>query len=319
MMNLNQLRVFYEAAKAGSFTGAAKNLFITQPAVTAQMKTLEDQCNLKLFKKKGRKLFLTDEGSTLYEYVRRIFDYEKEVEGVIEELRELKRGILRLGTSKAYARYIMPFLISGFREAYPHIKVYLDEGSSLDMAHSLLSLKNEVAVIAKVEDDPDITYLPFSQEELLLVLPPQHPLGKKRSATVEDLVSEPLIMKELGSGTRKKVNDLFEKRRLAPNVLMETSNTEFIKQLVQRGEGLSFLVRDSVAAEIREKKLATVPLAGERPLLDVSIAYLKDQLLSHPARAFVELLRTMAAKKSRDQGIRKVMAEYLAKWQQGNP
>jgi DNA-binding transcriptional LysR family regulator len=319
MMNLNQLRVFYEAAKAGSFTGAAKNLFITQPAVTAQMKTLEDQCNLKLFKKKGRKLFLTDEGSTLYDYVRRIFDYEKEVEVVIEELRELKRGILRLGTSKAYARYIMPFLISGFREAYPHIKVYLDEGSSLDMARSLQSLKNEVAVIARVEDDPDITYLPFSQEELLLVLPPQHPLGKKRSVAVEDLVSEPLIMKELGSGTRKKVNELFEKRRLAPNVLMETSNTEFIKQLVQRGEGLSFLVRDSVAAEIREKKLATVPLAAERPLLDVSIAYLKDQHLSHPARAFVDLLRTMSARKSRDQGIRKVMAEYLAKWQQGNP
>lgn len=318
MMNLNQLRVFYEAARAGSFTVAAKSLFITQPAVTAQMKSLEDQCNLKLFKKKGRRLYLTDEGSTLFEYVRKIFDYEKEVEGVIEELRELKRGILRLGTSKAYARYIMPFLISGFREAYPHIKVYLDEGSSLDMARSLLSLKNEVAVIAKVEDDPDITYLPFSQEELLLVLPPQHPLGKRKTITVEDLVREPIIMKELGSGTRKKVNDLFEKRRLAPNVLMETSNTEFIKQLVQRGEGLSFLVRDSVAAEIREKKLATVLLTGERPLLDVSIAYLKDQHLSHPAKAFVDLLRTMAAKKSEDQGIRKVMAEYLAKWQQGN-
>jgi DNA-binding transcriptional LysR family regulator len=318
MMNLNQLRVFYEAARCESFTMAAKNLFITQPAVTAQMKTLEDQCNLKLFKKKGRKLFLTDEGSTLYEYVRKLFDYEKEVEGVIEDMRELKRGILRLGTSKAYARYIMPFLISGFREAYPQIKVYLDEGSSLDMARSLLSLKNEVAVIAKVEEDPGITYLPFSQEELLLVLPPHHPLTKKKRITVEELVSEALIMKEVGSGTRKTVNDLFCKKRLVPNVLMETSNTEFIKQLVQRGEGLSFLVMDSVAAEIGDKKLATVPLDGERPHLDVSIAYLKDQHLSHPARAFVEILTKMATKKSRDQGIRKVMAEYLANWQYGN-
>lgn len=318
MMNLNQLRVFYEAARSGSFTSAAKNLFITQPAVTAQMKTFEDQCNLKLFRRKGRKLFLTDEGSTLYEYARRIFEYEKEVEDVIEEMRELKRGILRLGTSKAYARYIMPFLISGFREAYPHIKVYLDEGSSLDMARSLLSLKNEVAVIAKVEDHPDLAYLPFSQEELLLILPSHHPLAKKRSVTVEELANEPIIMKELGSGTRKQVNDLFSKNGLTPNVLMETSNTEFIKQLVQRGEGLSFLVLDSVAAEIRDKKLATVSLNGERPMLDVNIAYLKDQHLSHPARAFVEILTRMAARKSRDQGIRKVMAEYLATWQQGN-
>lgn len=319
MINLNQLRVFYEAARSGSFTGAAKSLFITQPAVTAQMKTFEDQCRLKLFKKKGRKLFLTDEGSTLYEYARKIFEYEKEVEGVIEELRALKRGILRLGTSKAYARYVMPFLISGFREAYPHIKVYLDEGSSLDMARSLLSLKNEVAVIAKVEEDPNLTYLPLSQEELLLILPVHHPLAGKRNVTPEELSGEPLIMKELGSGTRKQVNELFARKRLTPTVLMETGNTEFIKQLVQRGEGLSFLVLDSVAAEIRDKKLATVPVRGERPLLDVSIAYLKNQHLSHPAKAFVDILTKMAARKSRDQGIRKVMGEYLAKWQQGNP
>lgn len=317
-MNLNQLRVFYEAARSGSFTGAAKNLFVTQPAVTAQIRTFEEQCRLKLFKKKGRSLFLTDEGNTLYEYARKIFEYEKEVEGVIEEMRELKRGILRLGTTKAYARYIMPFLISGFRKAYPHIKVHLDEGSSLDMARSLLSLKNEVAVIAWVEDDPDLTYLPLSQEELLLILPVHHPLAGKKNVTPEELAGEPLIMKELGSGTRKQVNALFSKRRITPNVLMETGNTEFIKQLVQRGEGLSFLVLDSVAAEIRDKKLATVPLRGERPLLDVSIAYLKGQHLSHPARAFVDILTKMAARKSRDQGIRKVMGEYLAKWQQGN-
>jgi DNA-binding transcriptional LysR family regulator len=319
MMNLNQLRVFYEAARSGSFTIAAKNLFITQPAVTAQMKSFEDQCNLKLFKKKGRKLFLTDEGGTLYEYARKIFEYEKEVEHVIEEMRELKRGILRLGTSKAYARYIMPFLISGFREAYPHIKVYLDEGSSLDMARSLLSLKNEVAVIAKVEDDPDIAFLPFSQEELLLILPTQHPLAREKCVTAEELVNEPVIMKEAGSGTRKQVNELFGKRGLTPTVLMETSNTEFIKQLVQRGEGISFLVEEAVAAEIRDKRLATVPVAGENLFLDVSIAYLKDQHLSHPARAFVDILKNMGARKSQDHGIRKVMAEYLAKWQQGNP
>jgi DNA-binding transcriptional LysR family regulator len=295
MINLNQLRVFHEAARSGSFTGAAKKLFITQPAVTAQMKAFEEQCGLKLFKKKGRKLYLTDEGTALYEYVRRIFEYEKEVEDVIEELQELKRGILRLGTSKAYARYFMPFLISAFRETYPHIKVYLDEGSSLDIMHSLLNLKNEVAVIAKVEEDPAVTFLPFKQNRLLLIVAPDHRLAGNKSVSLEDLKDDPIIMKEAGSGTRKQVNNLFSEKGMIPNVLMETSNTEFIKQLVQRGEGISFLVEEAVAAEIRDKRLASAPLAGQSPFLDVSIAYLKDQHLSRPARAFVEMLKKMAS------------------------
>jgi len=317
VINLNQLRVFYEAARAGSFTIAARNLFITQPAVTAQVKTFENQCNLRFFKKKGRRLHLTDEGKSLYEYARKIFEFEKEVENVLEEMRKLKRGILRLGTSKAYARYFMPFLISRFREAYPSIKVYLDEGSSLDMVGSLLGLKNEVAVIARVEDNPAVTFIPLSQEELVLILAPGHRLSNKKSVPPQELLEEPMIMKEIGSGTRKQVNDLFSRRRLVPNVLMETSNTEFIKQLVQRGDGISFVVREAVAAELKDKKLVTVPLEGEKMSLDVSIAYLKHQYLSPPARAFVEMLKKMISKEPEDQGIRKILDEYLTKWQQG--
>ena len=315
MINLNQLRVFYEAARTGSFTSAAKKLCITQPAVTAQIRTFEDQCDLKLFKKKGRSLYLSEEGSTLYEYARRIFEYEREVEDVIEEMRKLKRGTLRLGTSKAYARYFMPFLISSFHEAFPLIRVHLDEGSSMDILRSLLDLKNEVAVIARVEEDPNITFLPFKRDQLVLILSPTHSLAKKKSLSVEELVHEPMIMKEIGSGTRKQVNELFSRKGLAPKVLMETSNTEFIKQLVQRGEGISFLVEEAVAVEIREKRLAAVPVAGENPFLDVSIAYLKGQHLSHPARAFVDMLEKMATQGPRAGGMQKVMAEYFAQWQ----
>ena len=216
MINLNQLRVFYEAARSGSFTSAARKLCITQPAVTAQIKTFEDQCNLKLFKKKGRSLYLSDEGSALYEYTRRIFEYEREVEDVIEEMRKLKRGILRLGTSKAYARYFMPFLISSFHEAFPHIKVYLDEGSSLDIIRSLVDLKNEVAVIAKVEEDPNVTFLPFKRDQLMLILAPTHSLAKRKSVSVEELVNDPMIMKEVGSGTRETGQRTVQQKRSHP-------------------------------------------------------------------------------------------------------
>jgi DNA-binding transcriptional LysR family regulator len=313
MLNFNQLRVFYHAAKNLNFTAAANELFITQPAVTFQMKAFEEFCNLKLFKKRARKLFLTDEGRVLFEYAEKIFKFEKEIENVIDEMKELKRGVLSLGTTKAYARYFMPLMLSTFHKNYPKIKIQLNEGSSLDMTHSLLDFKNEVAVIAKAGELPEVDFFPFSKEEMAVIVAPGHHFAKKKTITFKDLANEPFIMKEKGSGTRKLVEQLFSKN-CTPDILMETSNTEFIKQLVQRGEGVSILVREAVAAEIKEKKLAQVALKDRKMFLDVSIAYLKGQVLSPPARAFVDTLRNL---KSEDEdmhpmGIGLMMAKILA-------
>lgn len=314
MINLHHLRVFYMTAKHESCTAAAQRLCVTQPAITAQIRKLEDQCSLKLFKKRGRNIYLTDEGTALFHYARRIFECEREVENAIEEMRKLKRGVLRLGTTKTYARYFMPVLIKTFHDTYPQIKIHLDEGSSLDMIRSLGKLKNEVAVIARAAEDPAITFIPLSQEELVLILAPSHPLAKKDAVSVRELAGEPIIMKEVGSGTRRKVNRLFERYGCTLNILMETSNAEFIKQLVQQGEGFSFLVKEAVAAELQEKKLATVPLVEEDLYLDVSIAYLKNEHLSRPAQAFLNILFEMAQGKEPQRGLREIMTRLFENW-----
>ena len=313
MINFNQLRIFYHAARCQNYTRASRSLCISQPAVTAQMKLFEAYCDLKLFKKKGRRIYLTDEGRILYEYARKVFEYEKEIDMVIEDMKALKRGVLRLGTTKTYARYFMPVLISNFHKRYSNIKIHLDEGSSRDMSRSLLDFENEVAVIARVEEHPEISFIPFSQEELILIMAPGHPLARKTVILFEDLADEPIIMKESGSGTRKLVNDLFARHHRSPNVLMETSNAEFIKQLVHRGEGIAFLVREAVSLELRDGRLVTVPLEGRKIYLDVSIAYLRDQPLSPPARAFLDLLGTMAPGDMSPEGIGALMARMLSK------
>ena len=312
MLNFNQFRVFYYAAKNLNFTVAAGELFITQPAVTSQIKSFEEFCSLKLFKKRGRRIYLTDEGKSLYGYAAKIFKYEKEIENVIDDMRELKRGILSLGTTKAYARYFMPLMISTFHQSYPNIKIQLNEGSSLDMIHSLLNFKIEVAVIARTEDNPEVNFFPFSQEEMAVIVSTDHHLSRQKAITFKDLSAEPFIMKEKGSGTRKLVEELFEAEQCAPDILMETSNTEFIKQLVQRGEGVSFVVREAVAAELKDRKLAAVPLKGPTVYLDVSIAYLKDQVLSPPARAFVDTLIGLKSDDLHPMGIGLLMAKMLA-------
>ena len=312
MLNFNQLRVFCLAAKHENFTTAAEKLFVTQPAVTAQIRQLESACNLRLFKKRGRKVYLSDEGKILYPYVRRIFEYEKELEDVIEDMRVLKRGVLRLGTTKAYARYFMPWIITRFRETYPDIKIHLDEGSSHDMTLSLVNFQNEIAIIAKAQDHPDVCFSPFSMEEVVLIAAPDHPLAAKRAVPFDQIAREPIIMKEVGSGTRRLVTQLFARHGCAPDILMETSNTEFIKQLVQRGDGVSFLVKQSVAVELEEERLATITLEGARIFLDVSIAYLKSQHLSPPAQAFLDMLGKLAPEEMLPQGIGALMAKMLA-------
>ena len=312
MLNFNQLRVFYYAAKNLNYTAAASELFISQPAVTAQVKSFEEFCNLKLFKKRGRRIYLTDEGKSLYAHAAKIFKYEKEIENVIEDMRELKRGVLSLGTTKAYARYFMPLMITTFHRNFPKIKIQLNEGSSLDMIHSLLDFNIEVAVIAKAEDNPEVNFSPFSQEEMAVIVSLDHPFNKRKSITFKDLAQEPFIMKEKGSGTRKLVEESFEKEGCLPNILMETSNTEFIKQLVQRGEGVSFVVKEAAAAELKDKKLATVPLSGSKIFLDVSIAYMKGQILSPPARAFVDTLAKLKSEDIHPMGIGMLMTKIMA-------
>ncbi len=313
MLNFNQLRAFHHAAKNLSVTKAAHDLCITQPAVTAQLKALEAFIELKLFKKMGRKIYLTSEGQAIYAYTRKIFSLEKEVENFIQQTRELKRGVLRIGTTKTYARYFMPSMMTSFHQAYPRIKIHLDEGSSMDMINSLHKFKNDMALVAKAVNHPQVVFVPFTQEELLVIVPLEHRLAKKEAIRFKELAGEPFIMKETGSGTRKVVDELFDRHGCAPNVLMETGNNEFIKQLVQRGEGISILVKACVALNLKEGDLATVSLSDEKLLLDVSLAYLDNQPLSPPALAFVGILGQQQIKDVNTQDISSLVAQFLTR------
>jgi DNA-binding transcriptional LysR family regulator len=293
VINLNQLRAFYQAARCQNFSLAAKTLFVTQPAVTAQVKLLEENCGFNLFIKRGGKLYLTEEGKDIYEYACKIFNYEEKIEQVIERTREYRHGALRLGTVRTYARYFLPFLISLFRQSHPKIIIHMDEGNSLEMMNSLYELKNHVVILARLEDNPEVCFKPLSLDELVLILPPDHDLARNKVVSMEELKDERIIMKEEGSGTRKLVDALFERSGVTPNVLMETTDAEIIKMLVQHGEGISFLAKETVAAELRDHKLATVHLKGKRTFWDVGIAYLETIPISPPTRAFLNTLDTL--------------------------
>jgi DNA-binding transcriptional LysR family regulator len=179
------------------------------------------------------------------------------------------------------------------------------------MVQSLVDLKNEIAIIAKGNENRKVTFIPFSQEELVLILSPKHKLARRRFIPFQQMAEEPIIMKEKGSGTRKLVDELFSMNNCDPNILMETSDAEMIKLLIQRGEGISFLVKESVARELKKKKLRTVPVKGHKLFLDVTIAYLRKQPLSPPAQAFLKSLKGVGTKEMRFKGMGVLMSKML--------
>ncbi|MCF6249091.1 MAG: LysR family transcriptional regulator [Desulfobacula sp.] len=313
LINLNQLRAFYYVAKHASYTMAAEKLFISQPAVTAQVKLFEAFYNLKLFKKLGRKIILTHVGKLIFEKATVIFESENEVAKILDDIIELKQGVLELGCTKAYARHIMPSIISVFHRAHPNIKIILKEGSSMSMINRLLNFENEVIVVARMDvEDQRIHFIPFSQEEIVVVLPIDHPLTQKRHLEFKDLAKEPLIMKGKGSGTRKKIFEIYEQHKVIPKIFMESNNTGFIIDLVERGEGISFLVKPSIDQKVKENKVAYRYIKNMNIFLDVSFGYIKNTPLSPAANAFYEVVKKSFIEASPKGGVGSLMARILA-------
>lgn len=289
MINLANLRFFYHVAKNMSFTLAASDLFVTQSAVTKRVKALEEECHLKFFGKRRGKTFLTEEGKVLYKYAKKIFDYEEQIETVLRDVRELKRGILRLALPKTFLDNAVNVLMDNFHHQYPNIRIKVDTGNSQEIIQGIRNNRYEIGNIAEIDDHPDIQRIPMSRSKIGAIVSPSHPFAGSASVTLEELSQEPLILREPGSGTRKLVMDLFEQNGHHPNILLETSNPEYLKQLVQRGDGVSLMAEMTIDREIGQGKLVMVPIKDHDIYLNLYIAYPKNVPLSLPAEAYLRI------------------------------
>ena len=289
-MNLNQLRIFFESAKQLSFSKAAKRLYISQPAVSSQIKSLEAMLRQQLFTKVGRKMFLTEPGKVLLGYASKIFELETEAEKALNEIKEIRKGTLHVGTTKTYARYLMPTYISTFHAMYPGISIHLTEGSSLEMVQSLFQMKNEIAIVASTNYPKSSNKIPLGHEEILLVVRPDHELARQDSITVEELAKIPVIMREEGSGARRAIMEMFKKKDCSPTILHEASNFGIIIELTEIGEGASFVVRSAVEKELEQGVLKAIKIIDTSLTIDMNIVYLNEKTLSKVGSAFINML-----------------------------
>jgi len=292
-INLNHLRIFYYAARERNLTKAAEALFVTQPAVTMQIKALEQYLEVPLFRKRGKFLELTDEGNVLYKYADKIFCVVEEMEHALKGFASLTHGSLIIGTTRSFARYLMPRLLSGYQEKFPGIKVSLEVGSSLEIAEGVAAFKHDLAIIGRIPLPSKVKAIPFKPEEFCLVASPYHPLARKGTISWEELEKEPIIIREPGSGSRHFMLSLLASHGVKPPVLLEAGSVEFIKEYVIQSRGISFLYKPEIDREAEMGLLKPLKL-GDGPLyIETIIVVPEGATLSPASRAFLEQVDTL--------------------------
>ena len=289
-MNFRQLEAFYLVVKFKSFTRAAEELNVTQPAVTIQVKSLEKSLNLKLIKQVGKKLQLNEAGELLYQYAEKIFDLVSDADEKMRDFKKLMRGTLQIGTTKHYARYIMPYLLSEFQRRYPLIKFILDEGNSEDMARSVLEMKNELALISEISLDRKIKSIFFSMVEFVLVASSEHRFSQSKSISLRELNNEPLILREKGSGLREAILRKFHEYGIWASKIIEASSLDFIMEYVIQNKGVSFMIEPDIKEELEKGILKVIPIDEGNIILFTDFIYHNEKSLSPPAEAFLKMV-----------------------------
>ena len=286
---LHQLKVFEAAARHGSFTRAAEELFLTQPTVSMQVKQLTKSVGLPLFEQMGKKLYLTAAGKELYATCREIFQSLSQFEMTIADLKGLKQGQLRLAVVTT-AKYFVPRLLGPFSQRYPGIDVALQVTNHEGLLERLSDNQDDLYILSQPPDAPDITRHLFLDNPLVVLAPSNHILRNEKSIPVERLAEEPFIMRETGSGTRQAVQKLFEEKGVSVKVRLELGSNEAIKQAIAGGLGLSVLSLHTLALEGSTGQLIILDVEGFPIRRQWYIIYPSGKHLSVVARTFFDYL-----------------------------
>jgi DNA-binding transcriptional LysR family regulator len=292
-LTLRQLQVFEAAATKLNFSVAAKQLYLSQPAVSMQIKQLEESIGLPLFEQMGKKIFLTEAGRELFHYSRNITQQLGEMEAVFDEMKGLGHGKLTISVVNT-ANYFTPQLLARFCQRYPSINVILQVANRDAVLKQLADNSTDLAILGQPPDGLDISAESFLDNPLVVIAAPDHPLAKLKRVKFARLAEETFLSREQGSGTRSAMERVFAQHKIQPHISMEMETNEAIKQAVQAGMGLGILSLHSIELELETKRLAMLNVEHFPLLRHWFVAHRSNKRLSSAALAFKEFLLTEA-------------------------
>ena len=298
-IDLHYLKLFHAVAEAGSITAGAEQMATSQPAVSRQLARLERNLGVRLVDRLPRGVSLTQAGETLLGYARRIFAVEKEAREVIAELRGLRSGRLHLGASLTIGSYLLPQVLAEYRRRFPRIQVEVEIANTREIHARLLGGQLDLALTEGLVDTNDLEAVPFSQDELIAVAPPGHPILKLRQVTLRRVCGEALIFREAGSGTRAIIEHALAKHGQHTKPALVLGSSEAIKGAVQCGLGLAIISRLAVRNEIAAGTLTQIRISDLTLMRSLYRVGVKGRSLSPAAVGIWHLLQ------DKDQGPKK--------------
>ncbi len=288
-LTLQQLKLFESVVRNGSFTRAAEEMHLTQPAVSIQIKRLEDQAGLPLLEQVGKKIFPTAAGKVVFETAREVLGQLGALDEEIESLKGEIRGPLQLAVVTT-GKYFMPHLLGHFLQLHPNVEPKLVFTNRAQLVERLMENEDDFVVMGRIPDDKRLVSYPFLNNILGFVAPAGHPLAGRKKIPLEEVIKERYISREVGSGTRLALDRLLEEHNLKATPYMELGSSEAIKQAVLAGIGIAVVSLHSVRLEQEAGKLVVLDVEGfpiERRWYAV---HLKGKRLSLVARTFLDFI-----------------------------
>ncbi|MCW8933398.1 MAG: LysR family transcriptional regulator [Gammaproteobacteria bacterium] len=296
-----RLKVFHTVARLLNFTKAADALHMTQPAVTFQIRQLEEYFNTRLFDRTHNRVSLTEAGQRVYGFSGKIFELYDEMEHAIREMTGDVSGIVTLGASTTIAEYMLPFLLGDFKSKNPEVNIRLKVSNTDGIVSMVENNVIDLGIVEASVSNKNLQVDVCRMDQLVAIMPPEHALSSFESVTAQQLIALPFICREEGSGTREVIAEYFKETGVTeePNVCLELGSPESIKSAVEAGMGISIMSLSTVQKELKLNTLVAVPLepALERPFsfvhqrhkfkvraMEELLEFAKQYCVSHPGK-----------------------------------
>jgi len=293
-MEDHKLKVFCTVAETKSFSKASEIIHLTQPAVSLLVQAIEEIYEIKLFDRASNTVTLTPAGEMLYKYAKEILNLYAAAEKNIGEITGFVKGSIRVGASSTIGNYLLPGVIADFRKTYPKIKVHLLVGNTKRVVELLNAGNIDIGLVEGDVARQKMVVDKLVTDELALIVPPLHPLAKKRNISIFEITKEPFIFREEGSGTRQVIEKYLGKYSITPQnmmISMVLGSTEAIKESVENGMGIAIVSRWAVRKEIKYGTLKPLSFKEEKMLRDFSLIFQKKAISSHAVDEFLSYLK----------------------------
>lgn len=292
-MDLDQLHTFLEIVRLKSFSKAAQTCYRTQPAISAQVRQLEQELNTTLFERLGTRIALTASGKIFCQYAEQILELRKRAQESINELERVPRGELVIAANEATCIYVLPQVFSEYKKRFPNVQLLVDRSYGSHVVDAVTDNLADFGITQLPVQEKKLQVVRIHSDEIKLLVPAGHPLESRGAVFPSDLIPYPLLLPKSGT-TRSRLSVWLEPVEDQIQISMELDSTEMLKRFVLAGLGISFLAASHCKEEVESGKLAVVPLGPEPMIRRLGVIYRRDKALSKAALGFIEVVLAQA-------------------------